>query len=167
MQDIFINVYSDEEFREIEWNGVKLYAGSMGTIKDKDGIYKPPNKTFKYNRVSVGGKSELVHRIIATAFVPNPYGLETVNHINGNKRDNRAENLEWCANEENSRKYHGENFVLSIGQFDMDGNLISVFKSRENAGKKTGIRSSSIAACCAGKRKTAGGFVWKPMEEKK
>lgn len=166
MQDIFIEVYPDEEFREVEWNGVKLYAGSMGTIKDKDGIYKLQNKTFKYNRVSVGGKSELVHRIIATAFVPNPDCLETVNHINGDKRDNRAENLEWCTREENCRKYHGEAFVLPVAQFDSDGNLIAVFRSREDAGRKTGIRSSSIAACCAEKRKTAGGFFWEPMGTK-
>lgn len=162
MQDIFIKVYPDEEFRKIEWNGVKLYAGNMGTIKDKDGIYKPQNKSFKYNIVSVGGKRALVHRIIATAFIPNPDSLETVNHINGDKRDNRAENLEWCTREDNSRKYHGEDFVLSVAQIDMEGNLVAVFKSREDAGKKTGIRSSSIAACCAGKRKTAGGYVWRP-----
>lgn len=166
MQDTFMKVYQNEEFREIEWNGVKLYAGSMGTIKDKDGIYKPQNKSFKYNRISAGGKNAMVHQIIATAFVPNPDNLETVNHINGNRRDNRAENLEWCTREENSRKYHGENFILSVGQFDTEGNLVAIFKSREDAGKKTGIKSGSIAACCTGKRKTAGGFFWKPMETK-
>ena len=167
MQDVFIKVYPDEEFREIEWNGVKLCAGSRGTIKDKDGIYKPQNKSFKYNRISVGGKNAMVHQIIATAFIPNPDNLETVNHINGDKRDNRAENLEWCTREENSRKYHGEDFVLSVAQFDVAGNLVATFKSREEAGRKTGIHSGSIAACCAGKRKTAGGFFWKPMGSKR
>lgn len=90
MQDTFMKIYPNEEFREIEWNGVKLYAGSMGSIKDKDGIYKPQNKSFKYNRISVGGKNAMVHQIIATAFVPNPDNLETVNHVNGNRWDNRA-----------------------------------------------------------------------------
>lgn len=164
MQNIFINVYPDEEFREIEWNGVKLYAGSMGTIKDKDGIYKPQNKTFKYNRVSVGGKIELVHRIIATAFVPNPDCLETVNHINGDKRDNRAENLEWCTRESNIQKYYGLIHSPLVAQYDLQGNKLFVYASQTEAARKTGITREFINMCCMNKKKTAGGYVWKYEE---
>jgi hypothetical protein len=47
------------------------------------------------------GKQYSVHRIVAEAFCPNPNGCEEVNHINEDKSDNRACNLEWCTQLDN------------------------------------------------------------------
>ena len=44
-----------------------------------------------------GKKNILLHRIVATAFIDNPDSLPCVNHRNGDKLDNRVENLEWCS----------------------------------------------------------------------
>jgi hypothetical protein len=56
-----------------------------------------------YREVSINGKFELVHRIVATCFIPNPDNLPCVNHKDGNKLNNDIDNLEWCTHSENTK----------------------------------------------------------------
>ncbi len=57
--------------------------------------------------LSLGSKGNIrcivMHRVIAQLFLPNPDNLPVINHIDGNKLNNKLENLEWCTYLENSR----------------------------------------------------------------
>ena len=81
-----------------------LYVDENGNAFDSNGNKRKtriaPNG---YVHISAGGKSRetLIHRMVAKAFIPNPFNYPVVNHINGIKTDNRVENLEWCTQKHN------------------------------------------------------------------
>lgn len=68
-------------------------VGSRKTLKPK--ITKDG---YCYTAIRRNGKVAWVryHRIVAEVFIPNPDGLETVNHKDGNKCNNSVDNLEWA-----------------------------------------------------------------------
>lgn len=111
-------------------------------------------------------KSVSVSRMVAIAFIPNPYNLPQVNHINEKVQDNYVDNLEWCDGKYNSNygtrgKRIGEKLSVPIEQYDIDGELIAKYRSSVDAHKHTGCDSSSIIKCCKGKLKHFKGFIWK------
>lgn len=58
--------------------------------------------TWEYLKTALDGRTVVVHRVVAQTWVPNQDGKPFVNHINGDKADNRVENLEWCSASENA-----------------------------------------------------------------
>lgn len=158
-------------------------------VKKRDGfktiqgsILKPhidKKKRIKYC-LSKNGKHcyPLCHRLVAQAFIPNPDNKPCIDHINTDTTDNRVVNLRWVTHKENSnnpltRKHLSENCVFNgkygkdnhlskpVLQYDKNGNFLKEWECSMSVYRELSIFSSHIYDCCNGKRKTAGGYIWK------
>ena len=78
--------------------------GNVASLKYARGnnrrLLKQSKNTWGYSQVTLSKDKKLfsvdVHRLVAQAFVENPKGLSQINHIDENKSNNKADNLEWC-----------------------------------------------------------------------
>ena len=86
---------------EVSNSGLVRLSASRAIIKD---YQTRADKKYRVVVLNHGGKRATVrvHRLVAAAFIPNPYNFPQVNHINGDAADNRASNLEWVSPLENT-----------------------------------------------------------------
>ncbi len=94
------------------------------------------------------GKNHRIHRLVASAWIPNPEAKPFINHKNLDKRDNRVENLEWCTNIENSHHYMrsiNKDFTPPVWRPKKPDTQIGVYNSncKMTVEEITAIRSSN------------------------
>lgn len=122
-----------------------------GLIKRKAGYQAKKDRILK-NSISSNGyvqvilckngkaKTLRVHRLLSIAFIENPKNKPTVNHIDGNKKNNALENLEWVTDSENM--YHAVNVLKRKapcsmkGRFGKDHNISKSFIIEFPSGEK-------------------------------
>ncbi len=177
------------------WRPVKGYEGlyevsNTGEVKSlfrykkvlKQSVQKNGYCTVELFKKGVS-KRLLVHRLVAEAFLSNNEEFPQVNHIDENKLNNSADNLEWCTAKYNMNygrgaktrhdkidysselrkrvaRENGKKNAIPIGQYKND-ELICIHENAHEANRKTGIDRAHICDVANGKRETAGGYVWK------
>lgn len=109
-----------------------------------------------------GRKAEKnIHRLVAEAFVENPNGYSIVNHIDEDKLNNNASNLEWCTAKYNATYGSAKNCRSQVvRQYTVDGVVVKQWDSLKEASETTGIKYQCISKCCRHEQKTAGGYKW-------
>lgn len=161
----FVNEY--ENIYEISSFGNIRRVGSNKQLKPK--LPKMPRYYTVVLYKNGVGKSLRIHRMVAQAFIPNPENKPQVNHIDGNKLNNNVANLEWCDNKYNQNQARklgllekrDKKLRKPVIQYDKTGKIIKKHISLIEAQKATGIKNGNISLVCNGKRKTAGGYIWK------
>lgn len=184
-----------------EWRAVKSFEGiyeisNLGRLKSfkkyKDG-YILSNKNSKggYLSVILISKEKIrhakMHRLVAEAFIPNPKNYPVVNHKDGNKQNNRVDNLEWCTIQHNVKHAltHNPNMIKGmkkhnqyikpkeICQYSLEGDLMAIYPNAKLAQKVTGVCARNILQVARKEeykpgmtRKQAGGYMWRFKNDK-
>jgi hypothetical protein len=154
---------------ELTNNKKGYYISSYARFKNIKGqIITDYKHSSGYKRLRIGDKKFLIHRLVAITFIPNLENKEQVNHIDGNKLNNKLENLEWVTNQENqihkvnSGLYKGEKKII---QYDLNMNIITNFNSIIKASTILNIQKNIIINSCRGKTKNPKcGFQFRYVE---
>ncbi len=164
-----------------EWKIVEGYEG-LYELRSDGLLYSHPRQRTKggYSYGNVVGERQkylqfrlykdgqpepiYAHCLVYKTFVCDiPDGYD-VHHINGNSKDNRVENLcliDCKSHYEKHREAREKKCSKQVVQCKLNGDSIETFKSIRDASRITGVERSDISKCCSGKRKVAGGFVWR------
>ena len=171
----------EEIWRDIEGYEGLYQVSNFGRVKTfkwgNKKIMRMGTTNFGYHSVQITkdgiGKHFPVHRLVALNFIPNPENKRCVNHIDGNKTNNKLENLEWCTYSENNKHAYKLGLRVTTGNEGRPKKKVKcvetgeIMESINSAARKYNCSRWHLADCCKGLRKRTGGYHWEFVEEEK
>lgn len=152
-------------------------SNGKGTRMVKGKVFTGAINRYGYINIHivVNGKEKNIrlNRLIAQTFIPNPHHKEQVNHLNGNKSDNRVENLEWATRSENGKHAYKmglldkksmiknwDSFKKPIAKV-RNGQIIEKYQSMTEARIKNNMSISSLCNYAKNNKKDRDGNEWR------
>lgn len=160
-------IFYEDEIWKVFRNGDYLVSnyGKVKNIKTKYVTYGFL-EDCGYRSIKIKGKRFLIHRMVYECFVSPDF--EEINHINGNKEDNRVVNLESVTHKENMIKAAYETNAWGfrkVAQYDKEGNLIKIYANASEAGRAMGILPGSMRNCIRLREGRHKDFIFKYIED--
>lgn len=112
--------------------------------------------------VNLHGQRVKIAYLVARAFVANGECRKYVRHKNGNRRDNRAENLEW-SDEKEVWKRGRKPSERWCKAWNLDGEVVGIWSNVTEASEATGVKAGAIRACLNGRQKKTGELIWRDL----
>lgn len=168
------NDYQDYDLSIEEWRTFRntIYMiSNLGRVKNAltDKILKGKITESGYReyylRINGEKKSYRCHKIVWETWVGDEQ--KVINHINGNKLDNRLINLENITNQENTMKAIYDTKTLKFKKtacYDKEGNLVQIFENNADAARCMNVKPSSIWNAI-NKGYCSCGYYWKNIED--
>jgi hypothetical protein len=127
---------------------------------------------YKHVILNINGKQKRmrVHRLVAEAYIENPFNKPYVNHIDGNRGNNNVKNLEWVTPSENTQHavrtgLFKSGVARAVIQYDLDGNEMMTYESASEAARQTGGSQAHITQCCKRQRETDNDYQWRYADD--
>jgi hypothetical protein len=150
----------------------RLHKFAHGYYMTKEKILSPRicGKQREYLAVAlqIDGKTKQykVHRLVAIAFLPNPYGYNEINHKDENKGNNKMDNLEWCTRSYNvnygSRiEKQRKALIKPVVAYSKAYEFVKEFDSIVDASKFAKVDATNISRACRKEGRISGGYLWK------
>lgn len=161
-----------ENVVEETWMEIMYHPGSYissygrSAHTERDGTITITTHNQKRNRSNIvlsrKGKGYSINVLVAKHFRAVGKGDKVI-HINGDKEDNRIDNLMFCTKSESSRHHHTTRLdtdFVPIIQFGLNGDLIRYWDNGGIAAKELNLRRGDILTCCEGETMTDSNFIW-------